>query len=151
MWSHDTFPLSCEGQRPIDDNVDLGGAISHRHADFMQAGLQWCLACRETSGNWEREEGEHSSMKLKYNTHTHTYTHIHFSTACILFLQETVSGCVQVQVTYLRQQEGWSLLLLVMSQHPPHEMDTHTLLPSSLLTHNTHRRVINWCVSPSAG
>lgn len=57
MWSHRTFPLSRQGERPVDDDVDLGGAISHCHPHFLQARLQWCLTSWETSGHWERRGG----------------------------------------------------------------------------------------------
>lgn len=46
-----TFPLSGDGERPVDDDVDLRGAGRHRQADLLQPGLQRCLACWETGGH----------------------------------------------------------------------------------------------------
>lgn len=50
-----TFPLSCNGQHPVDDDVDLRRAVTHCYAHFLQAGLQWSLASWEASGHWEKQ------------------------------------------------------------------------------------------------
>lgn len=82
IWSQHTFPLPCEGERSVDDDVDLRGTVSHRHANFLQAGLKWCLACWETSGHWERRENT-LWVKLKYRcsfskkVHTKSHSHSH--------------------------------------------------------------------------
>lgn len=46
-----TFPLSCQSQRPVDDDINLCSAVSHRHTDLLQSGLQGRLPSWKTSGN----------------------------------------------------------------------------------------------------
>lgn len=46
-----TFPLAREGERSVDDDVDLSGSVCYCQTNFLQTRLQWRLTRRETGGH----------------------------------------------------------------------------------------------------
>ena len=52
------LPVAAERPLAVDDDIDLGGSVSHGQSDLLQSGLQRELARGEPGGHWRQIQAQ---------------------------------------------------------------------------------------------